>query len=356
MVSVNVSPVPVIYDATTVGLVSSGFTQAHTYANSAYIAATTFLDQLRDAALALNNLPTVDAQLDIPLLDISVFDSLIGVAPVSPANTAVFREIPYSSSYLNNLTAQLDSWVTGAATGLAPAVEQAIWDRERARMTATAGAKSQEALRSFASRGFTKPPGALSIELQDAAQELQSAVITSSREQAIKQADLEQSNRRFAIEQAWKVQEGLISYTSQQMNRALDAVKDIHAFVTSVFHEQVVAYGTQAQVYTAKTNAATTVYRAQIDAKVSEANLRIEAAKTNVQIMIQQASIIVEALKAGSQVAAQLAASALSAVNLSAGLHASSANSASNSFSGQASASVSGSDSTSHNYNWSGNL
>ena len=358
MVSVTVNPTPAIYDTTTIGLVSSGFTQAHTYADSAYNAATAFLGQLNAAALALNNIPTIDEHIDIPLLDISVFDSLIGTAPISPANNSVFTEIPYSSVYLTHLITQLDSWVTGAATGLAPAVEQAIWDRERARTTATAGAKSEEAIRAFALRGFSKPPGALAIELQDAEQELQSAVIASSREQAIKQADLEQSNRRFAIEQAWKVQEGLIAYTTQQMNRALDAVKDIHSFVASVFHEQVLAYGTQAQVYTAKTGAATTVYRAQIDAEVAESNLRIESAKANIQVMLQQASILIEAMKAGSQVAAQLAASALSAVNLSAGMHTSSANSASNSTSGTASVSASDSYSNgvSTNYNWSGDL
>ena len=354
MVTVNINPTPTIYDSATIGLVSSGFTQAQSYANSAYAAATGFLAQLQNAALALDNIPNVDVNLNALTLDISVFDALIGTAPVAPANTVAFTEIPYSSTYLTNLITQLDSWVTGAATGLPPAVEQAIWDRERARTTAAAGAKGQEALRSFAIRGFTKPPGALSVELQDATQELQDAVITSSREQAIKQADLEQSNRRFAIEQAWKVQEGLIAYTNQKMNRVLEVVKDIHSFVTQVYQGQIQAYGTQAQVYTAKTNAAVSVFRAQTDMEIAEANIRIESVKANIQKMIQQANILIEAMKAGSQVAAQLAASALSAVNLSAGMHTNSSNSASNSTSGNLG--LSASDSTSTNFNWSGDL
>jgi hypothetical protein len=313
----SVLPPPAPPSSGASALVESGWADAHDYADRAFTAATTFLNELQAAALALDNLPYVDSNLTQITLDISGLDALIGVAPVSPNNTAVFTDQPYTSAYLNDLRTLLDSWVNGASTGLDPTVEQAIWDRARSREIVASNVKAKEAFRSFAMRGFTKPPGMLSIEVQDAVQETQNNIVTASREVMIKQADLEQSNRRFAMEEAWKVEEGMITYLNQQMARSLDYAKTVQDFITKIYAEQITAYDTQAKVYTAKVNAETEVFKAEVNANVAEASIRIEASKANVQIMIQQASILVEMIKGGAQVAAQLAASALSSVNLS---------------------------------------
>lgn len=55
-------------------------------------------------------------------------------------------------------------------TGLAPAVEQAIWDRARSRETQTALANQTEVMRTSEALGFPLPSGVLASQLR-AAQE-----------------------------------------------------------------------------------------------------------------------------------------------------------------------------------------
>jgi hypothetical protein len=278
-----------------------------------------FIDRLETLARSMV-VPNVNTNLDVLNLDIAAFNYLIGTAPVAPANTFAFTEIPYSANLLTDLRARLLEWVDGTATGILPSVEQAIYDRGRAREAVAMNLKSQTAIRSFAMRGFPKPPGALSLELNDAAQVAQDASLTLSRDILIKQAELEQSNRRFSMEQAWKVEEGAIAYTTQQMQRALESAKSFQQFAIEIFQQNVAAYGVGAQVYGARVGAETATFTALTNQQVAEANIRIEEARVQLQAWVQQLTMQMEAVKAGAQVSAQLAASALSAVNLSGSL------------------------------------
>jgi hypothetical protein len=339
------SPVAPVPENVVEDLVVNGWNLAWERSQQAFAAAINYLNQLALVGNAVGNIGNVDVNLNIPTL---VAPNFLGVHPTAPSVNISYTETPYSSAYLDDLCALLDTWVNGKSTGLDPLVEQAIWDRGRTREITATNLKMVEATRSFAMRGFSKPPGALSLELQDAAQTAQSNVIALSRETMIKQADLEQSNRRFALETAWKVQEGLLNYHTQLQNRILESVKVINTLIVEVYKGEVTAYATDAQAYAALANAEVTIYKGQIDGIVAEGNLRIEAAKANLQIAIEKARLLVEEMKAGASVAAQLAASAMSAVNLSGGLHASMSNSATNSSSNAGSTSVNVSDSTSH--------
>ena len=192
----------------------------------------------------------------VPMLNMPAFSALLAVAPTAPANTFGFAEATYTSTLLTSLRTQLQTWVTGAATGISPAVEQAIWDRGRAREVVASARKVQEAFRNFAQRGFSKPAGSLAVEVQEAIQEAQNNDVTASREVMVKQADLEQTNRRFAFEQAFKVESELITYQNNIATRAFETAKytqqvALDLFVASVqrYTADVQAYGTQAQVF-----------------------------------------------------------------------------------------------------------
>jgi len=316
-------------DPTGVGnIVASGWETSMAYANTAFEAAQTFLTALQNSALSSQIY--IDPNMQKLNLDIDKFNSLVGALPITPSTTFAFTEIPYSSNLLTDLRARLLEWVNGASTGLLPSVEQAIWDRGRAREVTTNNRKAQEAVRSFAMRGFSKPQGALSLEIQDAAQEAQNASNTLSRDVMIKQADLEQSNRRFSFEQAEKMEEALISYTSQQAARVLESAKALQQFIIEIYQQDVAAYGVETQAYAARVGAETTAFKAKTDVNVAEANVRIEAARIQLQTWVQQLTLKVEVAKAGAQVAAQLAAAALAAINVSAQMGTSVQNSASN--------------------------
>lgn len=380
-------------------LVSTAYNTAIARAETALATANGFLNSLSSEAAGLNpgtitagavtvdivpsGVPTYQMSAFTPAVSSGNIDSIsvdliaaINALTAIPGNSAYFVEHLYSSRYITDVQTNLNEWVNGAATGIAPVVEQAIWDRGRTRELAAASAKSREAVKSFAMRGFSKPPGALSIELQDAAQTAQNNIVSLSRDIAIKQADLEQSNRRFAFEQAWKVEEGMINYVNAQMNRALELAKSLTAYAESIFNSRTSQYtarlssgtallGAQAQVlsarisaderYVSSANSANAqiqqanisanasmygnavqehiaAFKAEVDANVASANLQMEVSKANIQAMIQQASLLIETIKGGAQVAAQLAASSMAGISMSAGLSDTTSNSASNTF------------------------
>jgi len=333
--------------------VSDGWLRSQEYADRAFNAAQTYLNNLQYAATGFS-VPAIDPHLLTLNLDISQFDSLLATAPVAPGNNFDFAEIPYSANLLTDLRARLLEWVDGTSTGILPSVEQAIYDRGRSRQVVATNRKSQEAVRSFAMRGFPKPPGALSTELQEAAQEAQNADVSLNRDIIIKQAELEQSNRRFSFEQAWKVEEGAIAYMNNQMQRALDKAKTLQQFYIEIFQQAVNEYDVASKVYSARVGAETSVFNAKVNEQVAEANVRIEAAKANIQLLIQEVSLFMEAVKAGAQVSSQLAASALSSLNISAQVSDRTQTSSNTSASLQASNSESISFGASANYNYSG--
>ena len=315
--------------------VTAGWVTAQTYATQAYTSAQTLLQTLTNSANY--GAPYIAVNLDKLNLDIAQFNSLLGTIPVNPSNTFAFTEVPYSSNLLTDLRARLLEWVDGKSTGLLPSVEQAIWDRGRAREVVSSNRKAQEAVRSFAMRGFSKPPGALSLEIQEAAQAAQDVSVTLSRDVMIKQADLEQTNRRFSFEQAGKMEEAIIAYTSQQAARVLESAKAFQQFLIDIYGHEVTAYGVETQAYAARVGAETSVFKAKSDVQIAEANVRVEATRVQLQTWIQQLTLKVEIAKAGATISAQLAAAALSSISVHAQMGTSVNNSAQNSTSQQAS-------------------
>jgi hypothetical protein len=202
-------------------------------------------------------LPTVPTLLGIsvptsPLLALPTFTAVAPNSPLAAQYIFSFADTNYTSSLLTDLRTQLDAWITGASTGLAPAVEQAIWDRGRSRETTNSMRKGLEAIRSFAQRGFAKPPGMLSVELQDAAQGAQDANSALSRDVMIKQAEMEIENRKFAFGEAFKVEAELITYNNQIAQRAFDSAKYAQQVGIDIAQQAISRYAADVQAYSAK--------------------------------------------------------------------------------------------------------
>lgn len=361
------------------GLVSNGWSAAQGYATSAFSTANSLIASLNAIAAQLATVPNVDATLadvagglrgitlgDLPTVDpnlagiednISQLAQIFSPQSFSFTGTVAFTDQDYTSPELTHLISTLDSWVTGTDTGIPADVEAQLWQRSRDRDVKASRKKSEEALRQFAARGFTKPPGALALELQDAAQEQQNADVTNSREVAIKQADLQQSNRRFAFEKAGELQRALITYMQDKMRRALEAANDNLRAAVDGFGHQIQAYSANAGFYGSLVGAQASLTKSIADIRIAEGNLRVEASRANVQALIEKAQLAVtlqraladigiqegnlrleqsranvqamiqktvaglESVRGAAQVSAQLAAAALSAVNLSGSLH-----------------------------------
>ena len=111
----------------------------------------------------------------------------------------------YASQLLDNLKAALNARIHGG-TGLAPEVEQQIWDRSRDRETQLALAREQEVMRSAEALGFPLPSGVMVGQLADARREYHDKLSSLSRDISIKQAELEQENVKNAITSALQLE------------------------------------------------------------------------------------------------------------------------------------------------------
>jgi hypothetical protein len=219
----------------------------------------------------LPNVPTMRA-INLPaepLLTLPIFTDVAPSAPAAATNVFGFSETRYTSSLIDAIRTNLLAWVDGANTGLSPAVEAALWERGRQRETAATNRKIGDVTKRASRSGLTRPPGAMYIDIGQALQEQQSTLVALSREVMIEQAKLEQSNRRFAFEQAWKVEEGMIQYSGQIAGRALDAAKFTQQVALDIYRDTVARFGHEVQAFSAKVDA----FKAALQAELTKLDI-----------------------------------------------------------------------------------
>ena len=106
-----------------------------------------------------------------------------------------------SEAYYTNAGNWLETAILGG-TGIAPHVEAQIWDRDRSRVLREADRAEAEALQSWAARGYSLPPGAAVHQVSVIRKEAGDRIAQASRDVAIKQAEIEIENVRFAVKTA----------------------------------------------------------------------------------------------------------------------------------------------------------
>jgi hypothetical protein len=226
----------------------------------------------------------------VPTLTFPSFSASLPSGPNVPDTAFTFTEPGYTSALLAALETQLLSWVNGASTGLSPAVEQALWERGRARDAATMVSELDDIRRVQASRGFTQPPGSAAILALQAIQKARDAAATYNREVTIKQAELEQSNRHFAIQNAIQLEGNLINYANAVAQRAFDAAKYTVEAAVAIFAALVSKYNADIQAYIAQATVFKTLLEAEL-AKLEIFKAQIEGQKLVAQINVQLVEI-----------------------------------------------------------------
>jgi hypothetical protein len=102
-----------------------------------------------------------------------------------------------------------DNWICNTilygGTGLPAHIENAIWQRGRARDIIEANRLEQEAYTALADRGFTQPTGATATRVLMIQQEASNKISQFNRDTAIKAAEIEIENIKFAVEQGVKI-------------------------------------------------------------------------------------------------------------------------------------------------------
>jgi hypothetical protein len=258
-------------------------------------------------------------------IDTSFYDAMV--------NDAIDKLSGLFSTYIttyfpvdNTTNSQTEAWLqqalTTGGTGIDPTLEAQYWENDRSRILAEANRASDEATAVWASRRFPLPPGALAGIVATINSKATEELSKSSRSIAIKQAEIELENVKFAVEQAIKLREVALSTASEY----------IKSLASSITVAQNLAVS-QADAQNGLINAAANFYNARINAKElflkrdsADAEFEQEKYKQDLNADIAVMQERVKAALAGAQSIAHQAAAALN------NLHANVSGGISNSF------------------------
>lgn len=225
---------------------------------------------------------------DAPQLNIEDFTAVAPVADalVVPEVLLNWREPEYKSEVLPDLVEWVKRYMQGG-TGLPAPVEDALFGRARDRLTAETNVAVQEAVESWAARGFTMPPGMLAAQTDAIRSKAQLQAAELNRDIMIEAAKWEIENIRFAVQQGMALEQLLQNLFENMAKRMFEAARfqaqaqiDVFNARVSLFNAQLQAYNTAAQVYKTKVEATLSrvqLFKAQVEAAIAQGQLNEQA-------------------------------------------------------------------------------
>lgn len=186
--------------------------------------------------------------------------------------------------YFDKATAWLERVLDAQGTGIPIAVESALWERDRARLTAEASRAEDEALTMWAGRGYALPPGALVHSTQLIRAGLTNALAQQSRDIAIKVTDVHVENARFAVGQAATIRSQAIGAAVEYIKALMVSPQYVGQWLGALLDGRAKLVGAQADVFRTRAGVAVDVFKVgaqtQLDKFKTSADVGIESAKT----------------------------------------------------------------------------
>ncbi|MBT9153385.1 MAG: hypothetical protein DDT39_00042 [Firmicutes bacterium] len=160
-------------------------------------------------------------------------------------------------------------------TGLPAAIEDAIYERGRARIDVEVGRAVQEIVDEFGARGFSEPQPILAARIERVRQDGQNRAAEQARDVVIQATQIEIENLRFAVQQGIALETTFANLHVEEQRLLLAAAQFIRDSSISVlnakinlFNARLQGYQTDAQVYAERVRsemAKAEVYRAEIE-------------------------------------------------------------------------------------------
>lgn len=223
------------------------------------------------------------------------------------------RYFPDEQPYLHEAESKIVQMLTVGGTGIAAHVEDQIWERDRARVLREADRIAEEATVNWAAKRYPLPPGAATYQVLQVQRDALDKISQASRDVAIKQAEIEVENVRFAVEQAIKLYSAAVS-------AAVDYVKALSVGPQSGMQLIPSITDSQAKLI----GAANEYYRSRIAVEELRLKASMPAAEWTQQARVKNAELVMEDIKnrvnAAVSAAQSLGTQAASALN---SLHAS---------------------------------
>lgn len=206
---------------------------------------------------------------DVPDIVIPTFDAerpTIDFA--APTLNFGFAASTYDSDLLDAVRARLITQSAGG-TGLPAAIEQALFDRARARETKEAAALVQGVAEDFSNRGFAEPSAIMARRMMQVRQANQDKASALSRDILIKAAELEIQQLRDFVAQGIALEQVLINNHLAMEQLTFEAAKFMAQAVLDYFNALIQRANLETQLYQADA----AVYRDRIQAALAQAEV-----------------------------------------------------------------------------------
>lgn len=224
--------------------------------------------------------PVLDAfdAITIPTFTFPTIPDFTDAAPTfdmaTPNVVIDWHEPVYASENFDLILATVKRMIAGG-TGLPDEIERSLFDKARAREDITLRKAVNEAFDTFASKGFTMPPGML-VEQVNAAQETSQLQVNSlSRDLFAKVADIQVENLRAAVQQGVAAENVLTNIFSNAQQRAFEMARFTVESQLSLYNAQVGLFNTYMNAYQIKAN----VFKTRLDAQLA----KLEAYKAELE-------------------------------------------------------------------------
>lgn len=249
-------------------------------------------------------------------LDLSFANAYSGAAPVmitmmdGYVDSMMAKYHPGYSAAKATLEAQLARYMAGG-TGINAATEDAIYERERDKVSAEARRVSDASFSEYADRGFTMPPGALAAAVSAARQGGADNLARTAREIRVMAMEMEQKNLQFAVDRSADLRKAAVSSAlayhqnlTSINGQALEYAKNILGSIVELYNITVKAYATRVEGYKAEAVvyetrlksalAGVELYKIEIQAEEALANVdraKVEVYKARVEALMVYANV-----------------------------------------------------------------
>jgi hypothetical protein len=257
-------------------------------------------------------IPSVAAGVDGALYD-STYNRIL--ADLTGKFESFFATyFPNECDYLAGAQQWLCDVLTRGGTGIKPAVEDQMWQRDRSRVLQDVRRAGEEVVSTFASRGFPLPPGAMQHQLNLTQQAGLEKVAQASRDVAIKQAEIEIENIRFAVQQALDYRIKGIAAAADYMKAMALGPEIAMRLATSSADAQARLISAASQYYSNRIR----IEEIKLDVAKSNAALTLDAGKVSAGALMDAIRNKANTVASVAQSLGQQAAAALNAVHASA--------------------------------------
>ena len=225
------------------------------------------------------------------------------------------RYFPLDPSF-TQATAWISRALTTGGSGINVNVEQALWQRARARVLADTERARSELVSTWAAKRFPLPPGAMVNMSNQLNLEAGRKLAEVSREAAIKSFDAELENARLAVREALDLRFKAIDAAGTYIKTLILAPQTAVQLATGISGIQNEFNRSLVQMYSAEVSAAEPAVRLAI----AQGDLTARTGQANLQAAMSLIEAKVRAIVAAAQMMASQASAGINAINAQASI------------------------------------